>query len=95
MTTTEVVPATRKFRHEIPAAHRATLDTRILWLWNQRFGTAQMIWLHTTDEQDKLAATVCIQAIAGNDLNSISLLLRRLEGGATDDETTLDGVLQL
>jgi hypothetical protein len=30
--------ATRKFRAEIPEAHRGSLDTRLRWLWHQRWG---------------------------------------------------------
>ena len=48
----------RKFRHEIPARHRQTLDTRLLWLWQQRFGTVQQVWRESPDLDDKLAATI-------------------------------------
>lgn len=85
----------RKFRHEIPEAHRATVDTRLLWLWDQRFGTVQTIWQQSGDMDDKLAATIVLQAIVGTDLNNIQLLFKRLEGGAVPDELTLDGVIQI
>ena len=39
------VPVERKkFRRQVPAEHRASIDTRLAWLWNQRFGTVQMVW---------------------------------------------------
>ena len=41
---TELLPVARKFRKAIPDSHRTTLDTRIVWLWHQRFGTVQMVW---------------------------------------------------
>ena len=85
----------RKFRHEIPEQHRSSLDTRLTWLWNQRFGTVQQVWLASPDVEDKLAATVILQAIVGADLNNIQLLFKRLEGGAVPDEITLDGVLHI
>ena len=36
------IQPSRKFRHEIPEKHRGSMDTRIRWLWNQRFGTVQI-----------------------------------------------------
>lgn len=95
MTTTELVEPVRKFRHEVPAEHRATIDTRISWLWNQRFGTVQQVWQSSPDTEDRLAATVILQAIVATDLNNIALLFKRLEGGALPDEINLDGVLQI
>lgn len=91
---TDVVPV-KRFRHEVPAQHRSTLDTRLAWMWNQRFGTVQTIWQMSPDMEDKLAATIILQAIVASDLNNISLLFRRLEGGAVLDEVTLEGVLTL
>ena len=76
----------KKWRKSIPEEHRKTLDTRLLWLWHQRFGTVQMIWKESDDMLDHTACTIILQAIAGNDLNNISLLVRRLEGGAQTDE---------
>ena len=90
----DVVPI-RRFRHEIPEASCVTMDTRIQWLWNQRFGTVQSVWEHTTDLQTKTAATVILQALLTNDLNSISLIFKRLEGGALEDDVTLEGVLTI
>lgn len=79
----------RKFRNSIPESHRGSLDTRLLWLWNQRFGTVQMIWKNSPDVLDRTAATTLLQAIMANDLNSIQLLFQRLEGGAQVDEVVL------
>lgn len=76
---------TRKFRRQIPDIHRATLDTRILWLWNQRFGTVQMIWKESPDVLDQTACTLILQAIMAKDLDSITQLFQRLEGGARID----------
>lgn len=91
-TSTELdLPPARKFRREIPEQHRVTVDTRLLWLWNQRFGTVQQVWQCSPDADDKLAATIILQALIGSDLNSIQLLFRRLEGGAQVDELVLDG----
>lgn len=83
---------TRKFRGQIPEAHRGSLDTRIQWLWLQRFGTVQTVW-QTSREGDVLdhtAATLILQAIMAKDLESISLVFQRLEGGPLVDEELLD-----
>lgn len=80
----------RKFRKQVPAAHRQSLDTRIAWLWNQRFGTVQTIWKDSDDVLDKTAATLILQAIMAKDLTSITLLLQRLEGGSITDEAVAD-----
>jgi hypothetical protein len=77
---------TRKYRKRIPEAHRISLDTRINWLWNQRFGTVQMIWKDSPDVLDQTAATLILQAIIGKDLDSIIQLFQRLEGGAVADD---------
>lgn len=79
------MPPTRKFRKEIPESHRASLDTRIQWLWNQRFGTIQTVYLHSKDLHDRTACTLFLQAIIGHDLESISQIFSRLEGGALID----------
>lgn len=89
------IEVVRKFRHEIPREHRSTLDTRLQWLWNQRFGTVQQVWKDSPDADDKLAATIILQAIVGADLNNIQLLFKRLEGGSLPDDATIDGVLHI
>lgn len=85
----ELVPI-RKFRKQIPDVHRVSLDTRIQWLWHQRFGTVQMIYKDSPDILDKTAATLFLQAIMAKDLESISQILQRLEGGPLLDTTLLD-----
>ncbi len=82
---TELLPPARKFRKGIPEAHRQSLDTRIQWLWNQRFGTVQSVWKHSPDLLDHTAATVLLQAIWYQDLASIQLIFHRIEGGAQED----------
>ena len=88
MTSTELVyvPPRRHFRKEVPEIHRTSLDTRIRWLWNQRFGTVQSVYDNSPDLLDRTAATMFITAIWSKDLNSIQLILRRLEGGPITDE---------
>lgn len=81
---------TRKFRTSIPEAHQATLDTRLQWLWNQRFGTVQMIWKESRDVLDHTACTLILQAIMAKDLESISQLFQRLEGGSISDVQILE-----
>ena len=80
----------RKFRHEIPDAWRTSLDTRIQWLWHQRFGTVQTVWKDSKDVLDVTAATLILQAIMGKDLDAISQIFERLEGGPLVDETLLE-----
>ena len=80
------VPERRHWRKEIPKEHRTSLDTRLRWLWNQRFGTVQKIRLESPDMLDVTAATTVLQAIMAKDLNSIKLLFSRLEGGAQMDD---------
>ena len=82
---TELVETQRKFRKAVPREHRASLDTRIAWLWNQRFGTLQTVWQESTDALDHLAATMILQAILAEDLNNIALVMKRIEGGAQED----------
>lgn len=85
----EVVPI-RHWRHEIPADHRATLDTRLLWLWHQRFGTVQTVYSQSADILDVTAATLILQAIMARDLKSIQQLFTRLEGGSMYDKELHD-----
>lgn len=89
----DIVPANRKYRTSIPEAHKASLDTRIQWLWHQRFGTVQMVWKTSREENEVLdhtAATLILQAIMGKDLDSIIQLFQRLEGSPLADDELLD-----
>ena len=79
-----------RFRSEIPKEHCATADTKIRWLWNQRFGTIQTIWQQSTDGTTKAAAALCMSAAYTGDMSSIGLLLHRLEGGPVTDEDLLE-----
>lgn len=79
----------RKYRSQVPKEHRSSMDTRLQWLWMQRFGTVQRVWQESPDVQDKTAATLILQAVMIPDLNSITLLFDRLEGGASMDTTVL------
>lgn len=81
---------TRKFRRSIPETHRSSLDTRIAWLWNQRFGTVQMIWKESSDVLDHTACTLILQAVMAKDLESITQLFQRLEGAALVDDDLLE-----
>ena len=87
---TDVVVAEKRFRQSIPEEHKTSLDTRLQWLWNQRFGTVQTICMESTDLLDNTACTLVLQAIMGRDLESISMLFNRLEGGALSDEQLAD-----
>ena len=79
-----------RFRNEIPDAHRKSIDTRIAWLWNQRFGTVQQVWQSSKDMLDHTAATLILQAVFAKDLDSITQVLQRLEGGALTDSELAD-----
>lgn len=81
----EVVLA-RKYRTQIPDDHRDSLDTRLLWLWHQRFGTVQTIYSNSPDLLDVTAATLVLQAVMARDLKSIQQLFQRLEGNSIYDE---------
>lgn len=70
--------------------HQVSLDTRLQWLWHQRFGTVQMVFLESKDILDHTAATLILQAIIAKDLDSIDQLFSRLEGGPVLDELLLD-----
>lgn len=82
----ELVLTTSKYRKQVPDLHRTSLDTRIQWLWNQRFGTVQMVWKESKDVLDVTAATLILQAVIGKDLDSIVQLFQRLEGGPISDD---------
>lgn len=81
---------TLRFRNEIPDAHRKSIDTRIAWLWNQRFGTVQQVWQSSKDMLDHTAATLILQAVFAKDLEAIQQVLQRLEGGALVDTELAD-----
>lgn len=85
----EVVPL-RRYRKEIPREHKDSLDTRLLWLWHQRFGTVQTIYTQSSDILDVTAATLILQAIMTKDLRSIHQLFTRLEGSALYDKELQD-----
>jgi hypothetical protein len=85
------LPATKKFRRQIPKEHQATLDTRIHWLWHQRFGTVQTIFLHSRDLLDRTAATLFLQAVIHKDLESINQIFTRIEGGTLTDDKVAEG----
>lgn len=87
--------AQRRYRHQIPEKHRQSLDTRIVWLWNQRFGTVQTVWKDSPDVLDRTACTLILQAVMAKDLRSIELLLARLEGGALPDEAVQERTLRI
>ena len=84
-----------RFRNEIPAAHRKSIDTRIQWLWNQSFGTVQQVWQNSKDLLDKTAATLILQAVFAKDLESITQIFQRLEGGALVDSEMTEQVIRL
>ena len=76
----------RKFRNQVPEDHRTSLDTRLLWLWHQRFGTVQTVYSNSPDILDVTAATLILQAVMARDLKSIQQLFQRLEGSSVYDE---------
>ena len=80
------VVSIKRFRSQVPEDHRTSLDTRLLWLWHQRFGTVQTIYSASPDLLDVTAATLVLQAVMARDLKSIQQLLQRLEGGALFDQ---------
>ncbi len=85
----------RRFRHEVPQAHRQSLDTRLRWMWHQRFGTIQTVWKESPDTLDHTAATIMLQAIMARDLESIRLVFQRIEGSAQVDEEVLERSLRI
>lgn len=89
--TAEVVPI-RKYRNTVPDDHRTSLDTRLLWLWHQRFGTVQTIYNKSPDILDVTAATLILQAVMARDLKSIQQLFQRLEGSSMYDHETKQGL---
>lgn len=91
----EIELSARRFRNEIPDAHRKSIDTRIQWLWNQRFGTVQQVWQHSKDMLDHTAATLILQAVFAKDLDSIAQVLQRIEGGPLVDVDLADRVIRV
>ena len=85
----------RRYRKQIPARHQASLDTRIMWLWHQKFGTVQMIWKESKDVLDHTAAMLILQAIMAKDLKSIMLIFQRIEGGPRGDAVVLDEAIKM
>lgn len=86
----DVVP-TRVYRVRVPEEHRTSLDTRLRWLWHQKFGTVQTVYSSSTDILDVTAATLILQCIMARDIKSIEQLFTRLEGSPmTDTATPLD-----
>ena len=84
-----------RFRNTIPDSHRKSIDTRIQWLWNQRFGTVQQVWQSSKDLLDKTAATLILQAVFAKDLDSITQVFQRLEGGSLVDTELAERVIRL
>lgn len=82
--------AKKKYRSTIPPEHNTSIDTKLRWLWNQRFGTVQKIWQETEDAETKAAATLCLNAAYVGDLQAINIILNRLEGGVLTDQEMLD-----
>lgn len=86
----EAVPTGHRFRNQVPESHRKSIDTRLLWLWNQRFGTVQMVWQQSKDILDHTAATLILQGVFAKDLESISQILQRIEGSPMFDAELID-----
>jgi len=91
----ELVVSELRFRTQIPDAHRKSIDTRIAWLWNQRFGTVQQVWQSSRDMLDHTAATLILQAVFAKDLESINQVFQRLEGGALVDSEMAERVIRV
>ena len=70
----------------IPEKHQKSLDTRLQWLWNQKFSMVQTIYTKSEDILDHTAATMILQCVIGEDLVSINMLFQRLEGGPLTDQ---------
>ena len=94
MSSTDLEP-TRVYRKRVPEEYRASLDTRLAWLWNQRFGTVQQVWQSSKDMLDHTAATLILQAVFAKDLESITQVFQRLEGGALVDTELAERVIRL
>ena len=90
----EVVPV-KQYRTHIPEDHKASLDTRLHWLWHQRFGTVQTVYSRSEDILDVTAATLILQCIMAKDLRSIQQLFQRIEGGAIEDQVLAEESLRI
>jgi hypothetical protein len=90
----DVVPI-KSFRTHIPDDHRGSLDTRLHWLWHQRFGTVQTVYSRSDDILDVTAATLILQCVMAKDLRSIQQLFQRIEGGASEDQALADDSLRI
>lgn len=80
----------KTYRTHVPQDHRTNLDTRLRWLWNQKFGTVQTVYSRSEDILDVTAATLILQCIMARDLKSIQQLFTRLEGGAITDKAIVE-----
>ena len=89
------VVTVRTYRTSIPEEHRGSLDTRLHWLWHQRFGTVQTVYTRSEDTLDVTAATLILQCIMAKDLRSIQQLFQRIEGGASADQELADAPLRI
>jgi len=85
-----IEPVAHRYRNQIPEEHRRSIDTRLAWLFNQRFGTVQMVWQQSRDMLDHTAATLILQAVFAKDLDSINQIFTRIEGGPISDAALLD-----
>ena len=90
----DLVPV-KTFRTHIPDDHRGSLDTRLHWLWHQRFGTVQTVYSRSDDILDVTAATLILQCVMAKDLRSIQQLFQRIEGGASEDQGIADDSLRI
>lgn len=84
-----------KYRGSIPEIHKTSLDTRLRWLWNQKFGVVQTVWRDSKDVLDHTAATMILQCIMAKDLQSIEMLFQRIEGGAIPDDEIMEKQTQM
>lgn len=84
-----------KYRSTIPDQHKASIDSRLRWLWNQKFGVVQTVWRDSKDVLDHTAATMILQCIMAQDLQSIEMLFQRIEGGPVTDDQVLEKQTQM
>lgn len=84
-----------KYRTSVPKEHQISLDARLRWLWNQKFGVVQTVWRDSKDVLDHTAATLILQCIMAKDLQSIEMLFQRIEGGALVDDQVIERQTQM